>query len=287
MGGAGRAETNAGRIIIYKEEYLIMEKEQLLIIKIGGNIVDDARALQQFLASFAGLRAKKMLVHGGGKIATRLADDLGLQVHMVEGRRITDQAMLDIVTMVYAGLSNKNIIAGLQMHGVDAIGLSGADGNAIRCIKRPVREIDYGFVGDIMEGSVNTALIKSLLESGLSPVFSAITHDGAGQLLNTNADTIASALAVAMASQYRVSLVYCFEKKGVLRDVNDDASLIPEIKNAEFERLKADGIVADGMIPKLENAFDAISSGVSEVYIGHAGELVGLQKGRFGTRMVQ
>lgn len=263
-----------------------MEKERLFIVKIGGNVVDDANALQQFLISFAGLPGKKILVHGGGKIASRLADNLGVKVQMVEGRRITDQAMLDIVTMVYAGLSNKNVVAGLQMHGVNAIGLSGADGNVICCTKRPVREFDYGFVGDIVEDSVNTPLVKRLMESGLSPVFSAITHDGAGQLLNTNADTIASALAVAMAVEYCVSLVYCFEKKGVLRDIADEESLIPEINLTDFGNLKADGIVSDGMIPKLHNAFDAISKGVNDVYIGHAGALGGLQKGQFGTRMV-
>ncbi len=263
-----------------------MEKERLYIVKIGGNVVDDAKALQQFLVSFTGLPSKKILVHGGGKIASRLADELGVNVQMVEGRRITDQAMLDIVTMVYAGLSNKNVVASLQKHGVDAIGLSGADGNAIRCVKRPVRDIDYGYVGDVVDGTVNTKLIKSLLETGLSPVFSAITHDGQGQLLNTNADTIASALAVALAAEYRVSLVYCFEKRGVLRDVNDDNSLIPEVHYTDFGRLKDEGIIAEGMIPKLKNAFDAMAAGVEDVYIGHAGALGGLQNGQFGTRMV-
>lgn len=263
-----------------------MEKENLLVIKIGGNIVDDAVALQEFLTAFAALEGRKILVHGGGKIASRLADSLGVQVQLVEGRRITDKAMLDVVTMVYAGLSNKQVVAGLQACGANAIGLSGADGNAIQCVKRPVREIDYGYVGDIMEGSVNTALLQTLLEAGNVPVFSAITHDGKGQLLNTNADTIASAVAVAMAAQYQVSLVYCFEKRGVLRDVRDDGSLIPEIRMPEFGDLKSEGVVADGMIPKLQNAFDAITAGVSDVYIGHAGELGQLQAGRFGTRLI-
>jgi len=263
-----------------------MEKEKLTVVKIGGNIVDDESALSAFLASFAGLEGKKILVHGGGKVATRLAERLGVEVKMLHGRRITDQAMLEVVTMVYAGLSNKQVVAGLQAHGVSAIGLSGADGNAIRCIKRPVREIDYGFVGDIVADSVNTSLIGSLLADGHAPVFSAITHDGKGQLLNTNADTIASALAVAMAAAYAVSLVYCFEKRGVLRDVDDEESLIPEIRESDFERLTREGVVADGMIPKLRNAFDAISAGVKDVYVGHAHELNRLQQGQFGTRMV-
>lgn len=264
-----------------------MAKENLTIIKIGGNIVDDAEALQAFLASFAGLEGKKILVHGGGKIASRLADQLGVPVQMLDGRRITDQAMLDVVTMVYAGLSNKKIVAGLQARGASAIGLSGADGNAIRCVKRPVKDVDYGYVGDIMADSINTAFLDNLLQNGQIPVFSAITHDGGGQLLNTNADTIASALAVAMAAAYRVSLVYCFEKRGVLLDVADDHSVIPEIRKPDFARLKEEGIIADGMIPKLHNAFEAISAGVDAVYIGHAGELGELQNGQFGTRMAQ
>ena len=264
-----------------------MEKENLTVVKIGGNIVDDAEALKSFLASFGALDGKTILVHGGGKIASRLADQLGVQVQMLDGRRITDQAMLDVVTMVYAGLSNKQIVAGLQAQGGSAIGLSGADGKAIRCIKRPVREVDYGYVGDMVADSVNTDLVKNLLENGYSPVFSAITHDGKGQLLNTNADTIASALAVAMAAHYDVSLVYCFEKRGVLRDVTDSSSLIPEIRKPDFERLKAEGVIADGMIPKLTNAFDAISAGVKDVYVGHAAELDRLRTGRFGTRMVE
>lgn len=263
-----------------------MQKDKLTVIKIGGNIVDSDEALNRFLASFAHLDGKKILVHGGGKIASRLADRLGVEVQMLDGRRITDEAMLDVVTMVYAGLSNKQIVAKLQAQGVSAIGLSGADGDAIRCIKRPVKEVDYGYVGDMLADSVNIDLIRNLLESGNAPVFSAITHDGKGQLLNTNADTIASAVAVAMAARYEVSLVYCFEKRGVLRDVNDAESLIPEIRETDFDRLTREGVVADGMIPKLRNAFDAISAGVKDVYIGHANELNRLQQGQFGTRMV-
>lgn len=261
--------------------------EKLFVIKIGGNIIDHAEGLDRFLEQFAGLRGRKILVHGGGKIATRMAADLGIEATLVAGRRITDAAMLRVVTMVYAGLTNKQIVAGLQARHCNAIGLTGADGNSIQAVKRPVKEIDYGFVGDILSGSVNDETVAALLGSGFVPVFSAITHDGQGQLLNTNADTIASALAVGLASRYDTSLVYCFEKRGVLRDVNDDNSVIEEIKASEFEGLQASGVVADGMVPKLHNAFDAIAKGVREVCIGHADELHLLHEQRFGTRMVK
>lgn len=264
-----------------------MAAAQLLIIKVGGNVIDDPAHLAKFLEQFAALPQKKVLVHGGGKIATRMAADLGIEAKLVEGRRITDEAMLRVVTMVYAGLTNKQVVANLQAHGCNAIGLSGADGNCITAVKRPVREIDYGLVGDMHANSVNTTNIGKMLEEGFVPVFSAITHDGRGQLLNTNADTIASALAVAMADLYSTSLVYCFEKKGVLRDVNDARTVIPEIQSRDFEQLKAAGIIADGMIPKLHNAFDAIGKGVNEVYVGHADDVHLLAQQAFGTRLVQ
>jgi acetylglutamate kinase len=260
-----------------------MSNSSLNIIKIGGNIIDDELLLDSFLEKFAALPGKKILVHGGGKIATRMASDLGIEAKMVEGRRITDEAMLRIVTMVYAGLTNKNIVAKLQVLKCDAIGLSGADGGTIKAIKRPVRDIDYGFVGDILHDSVNTASIKKFLEAGFVPVFSAITHNGLGQLLNTNADTIASALAVGLSSLYDTSLVYCFEKNGVLRDVTDDQSVINSIHADEFPKLKEDGTIHDGMVPKLQNAFDAIQKGVRNVYIGHANNLHLFQQGQFGT----
>lgn len=260
---------------------------RLLIIKIGGNIIDHPEGLSRFLEKFASLRGNKILVHGGGKIATRIAAELGVEAKLVEGRRVTDEAMLRVVTMVYAGLTNKQLVASLQAQGCNAIGLSGADGNGIQTVKRPVREVDYGFVGDILPDSVDIHTVATLIEGGLIPVFSAITHDGKGQLLNTNADTIASALAVALSAMYETSLVYCFEKKGVLLDVNDENSAIPEIRIGEFEELKVSGVVADGMIPKLHNAFDAISKGVSEVCIGHADDLHLLQQKQFGTRMIK
>src|SRR5690606_26819535 len=247
----------------------------LHIIKIGGNVIDDDIQLQSFLEKFAALQGKKILVHGGGKIATRIAADLGIQAKLVDGRRITDKPMLDVTTMVYAGLTNKHIVSSLQKYDCDALGLCGADGNTIKAVKRPVRKIDYGYVGDILVDSVNTLNIKKFLEAGFTPVFSAITHNGLGQLLNTNADTIASALAVSLAKIYETKLIYCFEKNGVLRNVDDPESVIKSIKD--------DKVIYEGMIPKLENAFDALGKGVKNVYIGNALNLHKYQQGEFGT----
>lgn len=263
-----------------------MSNSTLNIIKIGGNVIDDDIQLEAFLEKFAAVPGKKILVHGGGKIATRVAADLGIEAKLIEGRRVTDEAMLNVVTMVYAGLTNKNIVAGLQKYNCDAIGLSGADGNAIKAVKRPVKEIDYGFVGDILADSVNSLTIKKFLDAGFTPVFSAITHNGNGQLLNTNADTIASALAVALSDHYETSLIYCFEKNGVLMDVNDESSVIENINAMEYVRYKEVGIISDGMIPKLENAFDAINKGVKSVYIGNANNLHLFQQRKFGTCLV-
>jgi acetylglutamate kinase len=205
---------------------------------------------------------------------------------LVEGRRITDEKMLDVVTMVYAGLANKNIVATLQKYGCDAIGLSGADGNVIKAIKRPVKEIDYGFVGDILADSVDALAIKKFLDAGFTPVFSAITHNGNGQLLNTNADTIASALSTSLSKLYETSLIYCFEKNGVLSNIDDEYSVIETITASEFDRLKEQGIINDGMIPKLQNAFDAINKGVKSVFIGNASNLHLFQQQKFGTCLV-
>jgi acetylglutamate kinase len=259
---------------------------QLTIIKIGGNIIDNSAKLHQFLLDFTALPGKKILVHGGGKIATELGESLGIEAKMVDGRRITDIQTLRIVTMVYAGLINKNMVAQLQAKGSNAIGLTGADGNLIKAVKRPVKTIDYGFVGDLGENAVNVPALDALLSTGFVPVLCAITHDGDTQLLNTNADTIASAVAVAMSSLYQTKLVYCFEKKGVLKDIEDESSVVREIRSSEFEELKADGTVAGGMIPKLQNAFEAINKGVAEVYIGMGDELPALGKGEFGTKML-
>jgi len=247
--------------------------EQLLLVKIGGNVVEDEQLLRRFITSFAQLEGKKILIHGGGKMASKLAQDLGITPKMVEGRRITDEETLKIVTMVYAGLANKKIVSLLQAEGCDAIGLSGADANTIQTIKRPVRIIDYGFAGDITPTSVNGKRIHSLLQLGLCPIFSAITHNGEGQLLNTNADTIASALAIGLSAFYDTSLIYCFEKKGVLAHVEDENSVISTINLHSYQQLKEDRIIADGMIPKLDNAFDAIAKGVKQVIIKHADDL--------------
>lgn len=260
---------------------------KLTIIKIGGNIIDNPDQLKKFLIDFSTLEGSKILVHGGGKIATKLAADLGVEAKLVDGRRITDKPTLDIVTMVYAGLVNKNVVAGLQAHNCNAIGLSGADGNCIKAIKRPVKSIDYGFVGDLFEDSVNSESLISFLNADFVPVFSAITHDGNGQLFNTNADTIASCIAVALSSYFDTSLIYCFEKKGVLKNVEDESSIVSEIREKDFLPLQEEGIVTDGMIPKLHNAFEAIKKGVKEVLIGQASDLPLLKDNKFGSRILK
>jgi acetylglutamate kinase len=251
----------------------------LRIIKIGGNIIDNPAKLQAFLKAFALLDGPKILVHGGGKIASEFGEKLGIRAKMHNGRRITDRETLDLVTMVYAGLINKNIVAGLQANQCNAIGLSGADANSLLARKRPIKEVDFGFVGDVVEGGVQNSWIKTLLDSGLCPVFCPITHDGTGCLLNTNADTIASQLAVAMAGYGETELIYCFEKKGVLSNVDDDDSVIHEINRAEFNKLLEQGIIADGMIPKLENALHSVERGVKQVRIMDASELGRLSQG--------
>lgn len=260
-------------------------KKALYVIKIGGNVIDNSENLHYFLKDFSALPGDKILIHGGGKIATDLSHTMGIEPKMVDGRRITDIDTLRVVTMVYAGLINKNIVAQLQRYRCNAIGLTGADANLIKAAKRPVKDVDYGFVGDLSAASVDREKLAAILQTGIVPVFSAITHDGEGQLLNTNADTIASALAIALAETYKVSLVYCFEKKGVLLDVADESSVLREISSSEFDRLKADNIIAGGMLPKLQNAFQAINSGVSEVYIGKSEELQMLGREQFGTRL--
>ena len=261
--------------------------EQLRIIKIGGNVIDHPDLLDEFLKDFSTLKGAKILVHGGGKLASRLASDLGYEAKLVAGRRITDDRTLDIVTMVYAGLVNKNIVAKLQSKKCNALGLSGADGNSIKAVKRPVKEIDYGFVGDIPSDAVNVSLLSKLLLEGYVPVFSAITHDGNGQLLNTNADTIASALAIALSGLYKSSLIYCFEKKGVLENVADENSVIKEIHSTSFSSLQEQGIISEGMIPKIHNSFEAIRRGVEEVFIGASHDLALLETGSFGTRLLK
>ena len=257
---------------------------QLSIIKIGGNIIDDEARLLAFLGSFTALPGKKILVHGGGKLATRVAEGLGIRQNLVDGRRITDEETLRVVTMVYAGTINKQIVARLQALGCPAMGLTGADGNAILSHKRVHPSIDYGFVGDV--DAVNTSLLTSLLMLEKVLVIAPITHDGKGQLLNTNADTIAQELARGLGKSFDVSLVYSFEKSGVLRDAEDDSSVIRRIGPAEYQELKAKRQIFAGMIPKLDNAFAALRSGVAKVIIGRAEELPLLLSGKAGTTIV-
>lgn len=277
------------------------------VVKIGGNVVDNPALLREFVKDFAAMPGMKVLIHGGGVMASQMQKEMGMVPKMIEGRRVTDEEALKVVTMVYAGWCNKNIVALLQAEGCNAIGLTGADGNAIKAHKRPPvhveslgEEVDYGYVGDVTAESVNAKFIYSLLEKGIVPVFNAINHDGNGNLLNTNADTIASSVAIAMANyRYRTprevcsrceectfcsddgrlthvtDLIYCFEKDGVLYDKDDDSSVIPEIDREKFAQLKAEGRVADGMIPKLTNSFKAIDSGVAKVIIKHARNLLG------------
>ncbi len=242
-------------------------KEKLSIIKIGGNVIENKTELAKFLTLFANLNGLKILVHGGGKLATQLATKLGIESKMVGGRRITDAETLEVITMVYAGLTNKNIVVQLQAQNCNAIGLSGADGNAIQAHKRPVKEIDYGFAGDV--DGVNNSMISKLLSAELTPVFCAMTHDGNGQLLNTNADTIASELAIGMSELYDTTLYYCFEKKGVLMSIKDEDSVVEHINSETYQKLLTDGIIADGMLPKLENCFHALNKNVGKVCIGH------------------
>lgn len=275
------------------------------VVKIGGNVVDNPSLLREFVRDFAAMPGMKVLIHGGGVMASQMQKEMGMVPNMIEGRRVTDEDTLKVVTMVYAGWCNKHITALLQAEGCNAIGLTGADGNVIKARKRPPvmvgslrKEVDYGYVGDVSADCVNAGFIYSLLERGIVPVFNAINHDGEGNLLNTNADTIASSVAVAMANyRYRspkdvccrceecthcsddgrltheTELIYCFEKDGVLYDKDDDSSVIPEIGREMFASLKEEGRVADGMIPKLTNSFKAIDSGVSRVIIRHARNL--------------
>ena len=242
-------------------------KKPVTLIKIGGNIIDNPTELKQFLSDFSKIEGYKILVHGGGKSATKMAESIGLAPQMIDGRRITDAAMLDVVVMIYAGQINKNIVAQLQANSTNAMGFSGADGNLIQSDKRNHPTINYGFVGDVKK--VNTNLLETLLSNGIVPVFCAITHDGKGQLLNTNADTIASELAIALSEVFDVTLNYCFEKPGVLYDAEDDSSVIENINQELYSKLKSEKAIHSGMIPKLDNCFNSLSKGVQKIKIGH------------------
>lgn len=246
---------------------------KLTIVKVGGAIVEDEKTLQHLLRDFSSLPGPKVLVHGGGRSATQMATRLGIESHLIGGRRVTDSQMLDVVTMVYGGLVNKRIVAGLQACGINAVGLTGADMDVIRSHRRPVvktadGDVDYGFVGDVDRADGDR--LHLLISAGITPVMAPLTHDGHGQILNTNADTIASTTATALSNHYDVTLVYCFEKPGVLRNADDDTSVIPLINAQSYEQLKADGTVSGGMLPKLDNAFAALRAGVTRVVITQA-----------------
>lgn len=248
--------------------------DRIKVVKIGGNVVDNPQALSRFLDDFKQLAGPKILVHGGGKEATRLSSALGIETKMINGRRVTDTETLSVVTMVYAGLINKRIVSILQSKGVDSIGLCGADANIITATRRNPEPIDFGFVGDIDPLDINESVFSALFKEGLTPVICAIMHDGNGQLLNCNADTVASAVAIAVSRISSVDLIYCFEKPGVLADPDDDSSLIAKIDSESFESLRNAGTVSRGMIPKIDNALSALRSGVSEVYIKSSDNLL-------------
>ena len=256
-------------------------KERLTIVKVGGAVVEDELQLSQLLKDFSAIEGRKVLVHGGGRKATKMAERLGIETKMVDGRRITDADMLEVVTMVYGGLVNKNLVARLQANGVNALGLTGADANAIRSHKRPLKNgVDYGFVGDVDQA--NGEMLGGLIEAGITPVMAPLTHDGEGHILNTNADTIASETAKALADLYDVTLIFSFEKKGVLSNPDDDDSVIATINHADFARYKADGTISGGMLPKIENALNAVDAGVAKVIITLATAI----DGKHGTTII-
>ena len=251
-------------------------KQQLTIVKVGGKIVETPETLNRLLQDFSSLKGNKILVHGGGRTATQIATKLGIETHMVDGRRITDEAMLQVVTMVYGGLVNKDLVAQLQSCGVNALGLTGADMNVILSHKRPLKNgIDYGYVGDV--DRVNATQLEQLLNTGITPILAPLTHDGQGHMLNTNADTIAAETAKALAEHFDVTLVYCFEHAGVLTDPEDEKSVISSISHESFETLKAEGIVSGGMLPKIENSLKAVDAGVKRVIITRADKIGSLE----------
>ncbi len=262
-----------------------LKKENLFVIKIGGNVIDDDKALLSFLQDFSTIPAKKILVHGGGKIATSIGDKLGIQSKYIDGRRITDDETIGLVTMVYGGLVNKKIVVALQSINCNAVGLSGADANVMPAMKRPVKEIDYGWVGDINAADVNPATWQLLLDNGLVPVLAPLTHDNLGNMLNTNADTMAAVLSMVLAKCYDVKLLYCFEKNGVLENVNNDDAVISRLDANIYRELKESKKLFAGILPKIDNAFLAINNGVGEVVIGNSSNLPGLINGELGTKI--
>lgn len=259
-------------------------KQELLVIKIGGNVIDNPENLKKFLQSFSQIQTPKILIHGGGKIATKIGEQLGITSQYINGRRITDDATIDLVTMVYGGLINKKIVAQLQSLHCNAIGLTGADGNIIPAAKRPVKEVDFGWVGDVETKNINTDILSGLLQNGATPVLAPLTHDGQAHILNTNADTIASSIAVALSEIYTVKLIYCFEKKGILENIEDENSAIRFINKEKYAQLLQEQKLFEGIIPKIDNAFAAIDAGVNQVIIGHADDLaINLTENNAGT----
>lgn len=279
----------AGCIIEYLKRNVMSDlrdnKEKLLVIKIGGNIIDDPGNLTSFLKDFSAISSKKVLVHGGGKIATAIGDKLGIQSKYIDGRRVTDDETIDLVTMVYGGLVNKRIVAKLQSMSCNAIGITGADANLMPAKKRPAHEINFGWVGDMEADDITSKAWQFFLENNFTPVAAPLTHDEEGHMLNTNADTIASVLAVNLSSCYNVGLVFCFEKNGVLSDVNDESSVIPELNPANYLSLKNSNKIFAGILPKIDNAFDAVNKGVKEVLIGNSSQLHQLVTGSSGTKI--
>jgi acetylglutamate kinase len=264
----------------------LSKKELLYVIKTGGNVIDDETSLYNFLKKFSSINEKKILVHGGGKIATSIGDKMGIQSKYIDGRRITDSETIDLVTMVYGGLVNKKIVAALQSMQCNAIGLSGADANVLPAAKRPVKTIDYGWVGDVDAGKINAFGWQLFLDNKLTPVVAPLTHDNEGHILNTNADTMASVLSVSLSKLYDVKLVYCFEKNGVLLDINDDTSSIARLNKKYYKELKDEKKLFAGILPKIENAFDAINNGVNTVFIGNSNQLLQLIKEESGTKII-
>ena len=280
MGGAG------GNLANFKSVRMNDSvKEKMYIIKVGGNVIDDAEKLNTFLKEFSTITAKKILVHGGGKIATSIGNKLGIVSKYIDGRRITDDETIDLVTMVYGGLVNKKIVGKLQSFHCNAIGITGADANLIPAKKREVTEIDYGWAGDIESDKINPGNWKIFLENGLTPVVASLTHDGNGNMLNTNADTIASVIAVSLSKYFEVSLIFCFEKNGVLLDINDENSVIEKVNHEEYESLKKSNKLFAGILPKIDNSFDAVNKGVKEVVIGNSSQLSSLINGSAGTKL--
>ncbi len=263
-----------------------IERELLLVIKIGGNVIDDEKSLRSFLREFSSIKGEKILVHGGGKIATAIGDKLNIQSKYIDGRRITDDETIDLVTMVYGGLVNKKIVATLQSLQCNAIGLSGADANVLPAKKRPVKTIDYGWVGDVDATEINTSTWQLFIDNNLVPVVASLTHDKEGHILNTNADTMAAVLSIALSEFYKVKLIYCFEKNGVLTNVDDETTIITELDVQTYNELKEDKKLFAGILPKIDNAFDAVNNGVYKVVIGNSYQLLQLVKGESGTKII-